>query len=115
VRGDARGRELGFPTANVGVDHRIAIPQDGVYAGHVMRGTSTSRAAISVGTNPTFDGVHRRVEAYIIDEGHELDLYGEHIQVSFEHHLRGMEKFASVDDLVAQMSKDVTAARARLH
>lgn len=116
VRGDARGRDLGFPTANVGVDHRIAIPQDGVYAGHVVRADGRpSIAAISVGTNPTFDGVHRRVEAYIIDEGHDLELYDEHIQVAFEHHLRGMEKFASVDDLVAQMTKDVAAARARLH
>jgi riboflavin kinase/FMN adenylyltransferase len=115
VRGDARGRTLGFPTANVGVDHRIAIPQDGVYAGHVRRAGQSSIAAISVGTNPTFDGVHRRVEAYLIDQGHDLDLYDEHLEVAFEHRLRGMEKFASVDDLVAQMTKDVAAARARLH
>jgi riboflavin kinase/FMN adenylyltransferase len=116
VRGDARGRSLGFPTANVGVDHRIAIPRDGVYAGHVRRADGTrSIAAISVGTNPTFDGVHRRVEAYIIDEGHDLDLYDEHVMVEFAERLRGMEKFASVDDLVAQMAKDVDEARARLH
>jgi riboflavin kinase/FMN adenylyltransferase len=116
VRGDARGRSLGFPTANVGVDHRIAIPRDGVYAGHVRRADGTRGiAAISVGTNPTFDGVHRRVEAYIIDEGHDLDLYDEHVMVEFAERLRGMEKFASVDDLVAQMAKDVDEARARLH
>jgi riboflavin kinase/FMN adenylyltransferase len=116
VRGDARGRQLGFPTANIGVDHRIAIPHDGVYAGHVVReGGDRSIAAISVGTNPTFDGVHRRVEAYVIDEGHDLELYGEHLVVEFAHHLRGMEKFASVDDLVDQMAKDVANARARLH
>ncbi len=116
VRGDARGRSLGFPTANVGVDHRIAIPRDGVYAGHVRRASGQrSIAAISVGTNPTFDGVHRRVEAYIIDEGHELELYDEHVMIEFAERLRGMEKFASVDDLVAQMAADVAAARARLH
>ena len=116
VRGDARGRSLGFPTANIGVDHRIAIPRDGVYAGHVERASGKrSIAAISVGTNPTFDGVHRRVEAYIIDEGHELELYDEHLVVSFAERLRGMEKFASVDDLVDQMAKDVEATRARLH
>jgi riboflavin kinase/FMN adenylyltransferase len=116
VRGDARGRGLGFPTANVGVDHRIAIPQDGVYAGHLRRADGKrSVAAISVGTNPTFDGVHRRVEAYIIDEGHDLELYDEHVVVEFEERLRGMEKFASVDELVDQMAKDVAATRARLH
>jgi riboflavin kinase/FMN adenylyltransferase len=116
VRGDARGRTLGFPTANVGVDHRIAIPRDGVYAGHVVRADGKrSVAAISVGTNPTFDGVHRRVEAYIIDEGHELELYDEHLVVEFAARLRGMEKFASVDELVAQMAKDVEDTRARLH
>jgi riboflavin kinase/FMN adenylyltransferase len=116
VRGDARGRGLGFPTANVGVDHRIAIPQDGVYAGHVRRASGKrSIAAISVGTNPTFDGVHRRVEAYIIDEGHDLELYDEHLIVEFSARLRGMEKFSSVDDLVAQMARDVAQARARLH
>ena len=116
VRGDARGRVLGFPTANVAVDHRIAIPQDGVYAGHVRRASgSRSIAAISVGTNPTFDGVHRRVEAYIIDEGHDLELYDEHLVIEFDERLRGMEKFASVEDLVEQMAKDVVATRARLH
>jgi riboflavin kinase/FMN adenylyltransferase len=87
-----------------------------VYAGHVLRASGKrSIAAISVGTNPTFDGVHRRVEAYIIDEGHELDLYDEHLIVEFAERLRGMEKFASVDDLVAQMAKDVDETRARLH
>jgi len=59
--------------------------------------------------------VHRRVEAYIIDEGHELELYDEHLVVEFDERLRGMEKFASVEDLVEQMAKDVVAARARLH
>jgi riboflavin kinase/FMN adenylyltransferase len=116
VRGDARGRTLGFPTANIGVDHRIAIPRDGVYAGHLQRASGKrSIAAISVGTNPTFDGVHRRVEAYVIDEGHDLELYDEHVIVEFAERLRGMEKFASVDELVDQMAKDVAQTRAKLH
>jgi riboflavin kinase/FMN adenylyltransferase len=112
VRGDARGRELGFPTANLGIDHRIAIPHDGVYAGWLTRESGVrSKAAISVGTNPTFVGVARRVEAYVIDEGHELELYDEHVVVEFERHLRGMERFDSIEDLVDQMTRDVTAAR----
>jgi riboflavin kinase/FMN adenylyltransferase len=69
------------------------------------------KAAISVGTNPTFVGVARRVEAYVIDEGHELELYDEHVVVEFERHLRGMERFDSIEDLIDQMTRDVTAAR----
>lgn len=115
VRGDARGRELGFPTANLGIDHRIAIPHDGVYAGWLTRESgSRSKAAISVGTNPTFVGVARRVEAYVIDEGHDLELYDEHVVVEFQRHLRGMERFDSIEDLIEQMTKDVTTARASL-
>ena len=63
-----------------------------------------SKAAISVGTNPTFDGETRRVEAYVIDEGHELELYDEHVMVEFAERLRGMERFDTVDELVAQMA-----------
>ncbi|HVS67767.1 MAG TPA: bifunctional riboflavin kinase/FAD synthetase [Mycobacteriales bacterium] len=115
VRGDARGRALGFPTANVSVDEGIAVPQDGVYAGWLTRAEGQRiKAAISVGTNPTFDGVERRVEAYAIDVGHELDLYDEHVVVEFASRLRGMERFASVDDLIEQMHRDVDASRSRL-
>jgi riboflavin kinase/FMN adenylyltransferase len=116
VRGDARGRELGFPTANVAVADGIAIPADGVYAGHLIRaGGERAGAAISVGTNPTFDGRTRRVEAYAIDVGHDLDLYDEHVVVEFVDRLRGMERFASVEALVEQMASDVAQARTRLH
>jgi riboflavin kinase/FMN adenylyltransferase len=116
VRGDARGRALGFPTANVAVGEDIAVPQDGVYAGWVTRADGTRiKAAISVGTNPTFDGIERRVEAYAIDVGHELDLYDEHVVVEFAGRLRGMERFADVDALIEQMGKDVAVARSALH
>jgi riboflavin kinase/FMN adenylyltransferase len=116
VRGDARGRELGFPTANLAVDPSIAIPSDGVYAGHLVRSEGMrSKAAISVGTNPTFDGDTRRVEAYVIDEGHDLELYDEYVIVEFAERLRGMERFDGVEPLVAQMSRDVAEARTRLH
>jgi riboflavin kinase/FMN adenylyltransferase len=74
-----------------------------------------SKAALSVGTNPTFDGVERRVEAYVIDEGHDLDLYDEHVRVEFAERLRGMERFDGVEPLIAAMSRDVSQARARLH
>jgi riboflavin kinase/FMN adenylyltransferase len=116
VRGDARGRALGFPTANVAVTDGIAIPADGVYAGHLVRADGgRCNAAISIGTNPTFDGQARRVEAYAIDVGHDLDLYDEHVVVDFAERLRGMERFDSVDALVVQMAVDVDQARSRLH
>lgn len=106
VRGDARGRELGFPTANLAVPAGIAVPADGVYAGWLVRADrSRWPAAISVGTNPTFDGVERRVEAYALDV--EFDLYDEVITIEFAERLRGMEKFDSVDALVDQMTRDV--------
>lgn len=111
VRGDARGRELGFPTANIAVPPGIAVPADGVYAGWLVRADGSRwPAAISVGSNPTFDGVDRRVEAYALDV--EFDLYDERITIEFAERLRGMEKFDSVDELVAQMRADVAAVRA---
>jgi riboflavin kinase/FMN adenylyltransferase len=115
VRGDARGRELGFPTANLALDEGIAIPADGVYAGWLTRPDGArSKAAISVGTNPTFDGESRRVEAYVIDEGHDLELYDEHVVVEFAHRLRGMTRFDDVAALVTQMGRDVDDTRSAL-
>jgi riboflavin kinase/FMN adenylyltransferase len=110
VRGDGRGRGLGYPTANVEVAEDMAVPGDGVYAGWLVRADRTRLpAAISVGTNPTFDGVERRVEAYALDV--DIDLYGEHVLVEFGEHLRGMVKFDSVDELVQQMSRDISDVR----
>ena len=116
VQGDRRGRELGFPTANVPTDGMTAAPADGVYAGRLRRlDTGESYpAAISVGTNPTFDGVRaRRVESYVLDRT-DLDLYGLEVEVSFVERLRGMVAFESVDRLVEQMHADVDRARAVL-
>jgi riboflavin kinase/FMN adenylyltransferase len=115
VRGDARGRDLGYPTANLAVDQGIAVPADGVYAGWLVRdGGEGSRlpAAVSVGTNPTFDGAERRVEAYVLDA--DLDLYDEHVVVEFVARLRGMVRFEHVEALVAAMAADVDATRAEL-
>ena len=113
VRGDQRGRELGFPTANVPTDGMTAAPADGVYAGWLRRLDTgeTHPAAISVGTNPTFDGVRaRRVESYVLDRT-DLELYGVEVEVAFVERLRGMVAFESVEALVEQMHADVERAR----
>lgn len=113
VQGDQRGRELGFPTANVPTPAMTAVPPDGVYAGWLRR-LDTGEvfpAAISVGTNPTFDGVRdRRVESYVLDRT-DLELYGVEVEVSFVERLRGMVAFGSVEALIEQMKDDVDRAR----
>jgi riboflavin kinase/FMN adenylyltransferase len=120
VRGDGRGRGLGFPTANVAPPMHSAIPADGVYAawftvlGHGPSvGTVTPgeryQAAVSVGTNPTFSGRTRTVEAFVLDT--EADLYGQHVAVDFVSRIRGQERFDSVDDLIVAMDRDTRRAR----
>jgi riboflavin kinase/FMN adenylyltransferase len=113
VKGDQRGRELGFPTANVPTEALTATPSDGVYAGWLTRLDTGERypAAISVGVNPTFDGViTRRVESYVLDRT-DLELYGVEVVVAFVDRLRGMVAFGSIDALVDQMHADVDRAR----
>jgi riboflavin kinase/FMN adenylyltransferase len=113
VQGDRRGRDLGFPTANVPV-RDLAVPADGVYAGWLRvldRDEEPLPAAISVGTNPTFDGVRdRRVEAYVLDRT-DLDLYGREVEISFVARIRGMVKFDGVDALVETIRDDVSRTR----
>ena len=117
VRGHMRGRALGFPTANLETPPHTATPADGVYAGALISldldGAEVTRwpAAISIGTNPTFDGTDRTVEAYALDRD-DLDLYGTHAAIEFTARLRGNTKFDSVAALVVQMREDVAAARA---
>ncbi|WP_327178288.1 bifunctional riboflavin kinase/FAD synthetase [Streptomyces sp. NBC_01335] len=106
VRGAQRGRDLGFPTANVETVPHSAIPADGVYAGWLDVAGECMPAAISVGTNPQFDGVERTVEAYAIGRI-GLDLYGMHAAVDFLAYVRGMLKFDSIDDLLVAMAADV--------
>ncbi|MFC5907426.1 bifunctional riboflavin kinase/FAD synthetase [Streptacidiphilus monticola] len=110
VRGAQRGRELGYPTANVDTLPHTAVPADGVYAGYLTVGQERMPAAISVGTNPQFDGKVRTVEAYAIDRV-GLDLYGLHVAVDFVAFLRGMEKFDTLDALLDRMAVDVKQAR----
>ncbi len=119
VRGHRRGRALGFPTANLETQPHTAIPADGIYAGWLTEldsdGTELQRwpAAISVGTNPTFDDRERIVEAYALDRD-DLDLYGARVAVDFAQRLRPTVKFALVAELVTQMRADVEQVRRAL-
>lgn len=121
VHGHARGRELGYPTANFANDSQGMIPADGVYAGWFTNGTGQRLpAAISVGSNPTFHDVVRTVEAHIFDrpqheELKDFNLYGQHCTVEFVARLRGMLAFEGIDALIDQMEADVDKSRAILH
>ena len=112
VRGEGRGRTIGVPTANVAVPDGILLPSDGVYAGHLVAPAGSSPAVTNVGTRPTFHGVGRTVEAHLLDGEH--DLYGVRVEVAFEHRLRGEQRFDGPDQLVAQIQRDIEAARAAL-
>lgn len=112
VHGLKRGRELGFPTANLSASVDSFVPGDGVYAGWLVDHETgiRHRAAISVGTNPTFDDVlERQVEAHVLGET-DLDLYGHDVTVEFVERLRGMVAFEGIEKLKAQMAADVTDA-----
>jgi len=117
IRGHQRGRDMGFPTANLESPAHTAIPADGIYAGWLSRldaqGKDVERwpAAISIGTNPTFGENVRTVEAYALDRD-DLDLYGVHAAIDFTHRLRGTQRFDSVEALVEQMHQDVEQVRA---
>lgn len=122
VHGLKRGRELGFPTANLASDCEGFIPADGVYAGWLvdegpadgLRSGIRYPAAISIGTNPTFDDVPtRQVEAYVLDET-DLDLYGHRVEVQFTSRIRGMTAFEGIEALVAQITADVADVRRSL-
>jgi riboflavin kinase/FMN adenylyltransferase len=112
VRGDQRGRELGYPTANVPTSGMAAAPADGVYAGWLRRCDTEERlpAAISVGTNPTFAGDReRRVESYVLDRD-DLELYDVEVEVAFVDRIRGMVRFEGVEELIETMRGDVDRA-----
>ncbi|WP_194397932.1 bifunctional riboflavin kinase/FAD synthetase [Microbacterium atlanticum] len=126
VHGLKRGRALGFPTANLSTSLEGFVPAEGVYAGWLVdegmpgdgasepRSTVRYPAAISIGTNPTFDDVKvRQVEAYVLDET-DLDLYGHTVEVEFVARIRGMVAFEGVGALIEQMTDDVVRVRAEL-
>lgn len=119
VHGLKRGRELGYPTANLSSECEGFIPADGVYAGWLIDEGSANGlrpgirypAAISVGTNPTFDDVPvRQVEAYVLDET-DLDLYGHRVEVQFTARIRGMVAFEGIEALISQIDADVAEVR----
>ncbi|MBI1378761.1 MAG: bifunctional riboflavin kinase/FAD synthetase [Frankiales bacterium] len=118
VHGDKRGRELGYPTANLATTPHAAVPADGVYAAWLVVAPYTEHAvrlpaAVSVGTNPTFGGRERRVEAHVLDRD-DLDLYGAHVALDFVARIRGQLTFSGDDAalaLTAQMARDVDSAR----
>ena len=111
VHGEARCREIGYPTANLGNLDGQTIPADGIYAGWLTVGINRWSAAISIGTNPTFAGVRgRQVEAYAIDQV-GLDLYDQDATIEFGWHLRETLKFDGLEPLLTQMKKDCDLAR----
>lgn len=113
VRGDGRGKELGFPTANLSMTRFAAVPADGVYACWFVHSSGRRLpAAVSVGTNPTFSGRERRVEAFVLDV--DEDFYGQRVALDFVTRVRGQLKFDSSDALVVEMHRDVEKVRALL-
>ena len=111
IHGEKRGREIGYPTANIGLTPLATIPADGVYAGWLSVGENRWTAAISIGTNPTFPGVRgRQVEAYALDQV-GLDLYDQEGKIEFGYRLRDTLKFDGLAPLLEQMKKDCDQAR----
>ncbi len=109
VRGTARGRALGFPTANLELHESLAVPGDGIYATWAHLPSGRYMAATSIGTRPTFDEGKRTIEAFILDFSE--DIYGQELHVEFVQRLRPEEKFESVEALVSQIDKDVDLTR----
>lgn len=106
IEGDRRGRELGFPTANLVPDDRLVVPGHGVYAAFA----NGHPAAVNVGVRPTFEtGRGLLIESFLVD--YDGDLYGQNLRVAFVSRLRGERRFPSVEDLIAQMHRDVAEAR----
>jgi riboflavin kinase/FMN adenylyltransferase len=111
VHGEKRGREIGYPTANIGLTNLATIPADGVYAGWLSVDNQRWPAAISIGTNPTFPGVRgRQVEAYALDQT-DLELYDLEAKIEFGYRLRDTLKFDGLEPLLKQMKKDCDQAR----
>ncbi len=108
VRGDQRGRELGYPTANLEWDDQLLVPADGVYAGFLNVEGERHPAAISVGINPQFSGERQRVEAYVLNRS-DLELYGASVDVEFVELIRPQEVFESLDGYLAQIAIDVAS------
>ncbi len=109
VHGDHRGRELGFPTANMAIWAEQVIPANGIYSGWAYLGSERFMAATSIGVRPQFDGQDVRVEAYLLD--FDRDIYGQQLTFSFEKYLRPEMKFDGVEGLLVQIADDVATTR----
>lgn len=105
VSGDARGGTLGYPTANLAVPAEVIVPAFGIYAGHV----GENRAAVSIGVNPHYGGQERRIEAFLLD--FEGNLYGDHLYLELWKRLRDERAFASEEELIDQIGRDVEETR----
>jgi riboflavin kinase / FMN adenylyltransferase len=112
VKGAGRGRDLGVPTVNIDVGDEVVIPGHGIYAGHVWTPSGCVPAAASIGVRPTFSEEEVAVEAHLIDW--DGDLYGAHVALELRHRLRDERAFTTVEDLIAQMRRDIDAARTLL-
>lgn len=112
VHGEKRGRQIGYPTANTAVWDEQVLPANGIYAGWVRLGNERFMAMTNVGVRPTFDGKNITVEPYLLD--FNRDIYGEHLEVSFEKRLRPEAKFDNLQDLIDQIGRDVEEGRAYL-
>ncbi|HEX6512928.1 MAG TPA: bifunctional riboflavin kinase/FAD synthetase [Chloroflexota bacterium] len=109
VEGDKRGRRIGFPTANLGLNQRWAIPADGVYVAYTHLGGEKLPSAVNIGMRPTFDAKQRTIESHILD--FSRDIYGAPISVEFLHRLRGEQRFSGIEEIRQQIGRDVEAAR----
>lgn len=113
--GDKRGREIGYPTANLDWPGQCAVPADGVYAGRLVLnpglGQEVFGAAVSVGTNPHFGGVTRRVEAHVLDVSADFDIYDQHVGIEFIERIRGQVALDSLEELLTLMAADVAYSR----
>jgi len=109
VHGFERGRTIGFPTANISVAADRALPALGVYATRATVTGRTLMAATNIGTRPTFDAGHVSIETHLMD--FEGDVYGERMSIDVVHRIRAEQAFSGPDELIAQIKKDVDAAR----
>jgi riboflavin kinase / FMN adenylyltransferase len=109
VEGDKRGRLIGFPTANLGLNQRWAIPADGVYVAYTHLKGEKKPSAVNIGMRPTFDAKQRTIESHILDFSGEI--YGQPIAVEFLQRLRGEQKFSGIEEIRDQIGRDVQAAR----
>lgn len=114
VEGFQRGRELGYPTANVNYKSELALPKDGVYAGYLNFDDIKMPAAISIGFNSTFDAQKRTLEVYVLTDTW-IDLYGKSVEVEFHSFIRGMLTFSGTDALISAIENDVLSVKKALN